>query len=119
MRSILIEFSLIDFLEPRELLDFLEFCEKSSRLLKLSWLPLSSSDSLCFIMARSIKVSFFVTGAGCEGFLNAFLSAGCTFPILRVLCLGTLSLLVERDLFDLPDKGGLEEGGLFDLVSLS
>ena len=39
--------------------------------------------------------------------------------MLRVLCLGTLSLLVDFDLADLPERGGREEGGLFDLISLS
>jgi hypothetical protein len=114
---ILIVFSLIDFFEPFELLDFLEFCEKSSRLLKLYWLLSPSEDSLCFIMARSISVSFFA--GGCSAFLKTFLFEVWLFPILIVVCFGILSLLVDLDLTDFPDKGGLDDGGLFDLASLS
>jgi hypothetical protein len=36
-----------------------------------------------------------------------------------VVCFVTFSLLVDRDLPDFPDNGGLEDGGLFDLISLS
>ncbi len=31
-------------------------------------------------------------------------------------CLATFSLLVDLDLADLPERGGRDEGGLFDLI---
>lgn len=69
LRSMLMVFSLMDLREPRDWLDLRESWEKSSLLLKLPWL--SSSDSPCRCMARSISVIFppflkaFPTGFTC------------------------------------------------------
>lgn len=61
-------------------------------------------------MALSINVNFL--GFFCYFTPEIlFLSA-----ILIVDCLGTFYLLVELDLTDFPERGGLEDGGFIDFT---